>query len=174
MIRSLVDFALNNRIRVLSLAFLLFIWGLVSFHNLPIEAYPDVADTYVQIISQWPGHVAEEVDQQITVLLEVQLNGVPHLTTLVVSGRTVGHHHDLRRRHQHIHGEAGGIGSFGASHHADGSESGTGARLQPDRRILRKFGEEKARRNAPFGGRFVRYAAAASGCMCPSCVRSVY
>ena len=82
MIRSLVDFALNNRILVLSLAVLLFIWGLVSFHNLPIEAYPDVADTYVQIISQWPGHVAEEVEQQITVPLEVQLNGVPHLTPL--------------------------------------------------------------------------------------------
>jgi cobalt-zinc-cadmium resistance protein CzcA len=82
MIRSLVDFALRNRILVLSLAILLFIWGRVSFHNLPIEAYPDVADTYVQIISQWPGHAAEEVEQQITVPLEVQLNGVPHLTHL--------------------------------------------------------------------------------------------
>src|ERR1700756_5607309 len=82
MIRSLVDFALKNRILVLSLAVLLFIWGLVSFHNLPIEAYPDVADTYVQIISQWPGHAAEEVEQQITVPLEVELNGVPHLTHL--------------------------------------------------------------------------------------------
>ena len=82
MIRSLVDFALNNRILVLSLAVLLFIWGLVSFHNLPIEAYPDVADTYVQIISQWPGHAAEEVEQQITVPLEVQLNGVAHMTHL--------------------------------------------------------------------------------------------
>src|SRR6516164_639405 len=82
MIRSLVDFALKNRIMVLSLAILLFVWGLVSFHNLPIEAYPDVADTYVQIISQWPGHAAEEVEQQITVPLEVELNGVPHLTHL--------------------------------------------------------------------------------------------
>jgi cobalt-zinc-cadmium resistance protein CzcA len=82
MIRSFVDFALNNRILVLSLAALLFIWGVVSFHNLPIEAYPDVADTYVQIISQWPGHAAEEVEQQITVPLEVELNGVPHLTHL--------------------------------------------------------------------------------------------
>src|SRR5215469_8124589 len=82
MIRSLVDFALRNRILVLSLAVLLFIWGLVSFHNLPIEAYPDVADTYVQIISQWPGHAAEEVEQQITVPLEVQLNGVAHMTHL--------------------------------------------------------------------------------------------
>jgi len=82
MIRSLIDFALRNRIMVLSLAVLLFIWGLVSFHNLPIEAYPDVADTYVQIISQWPGHAAEEVEQQITVPLEVQLNGVAHMTHL--------------------------------------------------------------------------------------------
>src|SRR6202451_3253630 len=82
MIRYLVDLALNNRVLVLSLAALLFLWGMVSFHNLPIEAYPDVADTYVQIISQWPGHAAEEVEQQITVPLEVQLNGVPHMTHL--------------------------------------------------------------------------------------------
>src|ERR1700685_2185701 len=82
MIRYLVDLALNNRVLVLSLAALLFLWGMVSFHNLPIEAYPDVADTYVQIISQWPGHAAEEVEQQITVPLEVQLNGVPHTTHL--------------------------------------------------------------------------------------------
>ena len=53
-----------------------------SFHNLPIEAYPDVADTYVQIITQWPGHAAEEVEQQITVPLEVNLNGVAHMTHL--------------------------------------------------------------------------------------------
>ena len=82
MIRLLIDFALRNRIMVLSLALVLFIWGIVSFHNLPIEAYPDVADTYTQIISQWPGHAAEEVEQQITVPLEVQLNGVPHMTHL--------------------------------------------------------------------------------------------
>src|SRR5580692_6620079 len=82
MIRYLVDLALNNRILVLSLAVVLFIWGVISFHNLPIEAYPDVADTYVQIITQWPGHAAEEVEQQITVPLEVSLNGVAHLTHL--------------------------------------------------------------------------------------------
>ena len=82
MIRLLIDFALRNRIMVLSLALVLFIWGIYSFHNLPIEAYPDVADTYTQIITQWPGHAAEEVEQQITVPLEVQLNGVPHMTHL--------------------------------------------------------------------------------------------
>src|SRR6202521_1064634 len=82
MIRLLIDFALRNRIMVLSRALVLFIWGCVSFHNLPIEAYPDVADTYTQIISQWAGHAAEEVEQQITVPLEVELNGVAHPTHL--------------------------------------------------------------------------------------------
>ena len=82
MIRGLIDFALHNRIMVMSVALILFIWGVISFHNLPIEAYPDVADTYVQIITQWPGHAAEEIEQQITVPLEVQLNGVSHMTHL--------------------------------------------------------------------------------------------
>ena len=67
---------------VLGGALVLFVWGIISFHNLPIEAYPDVADTYAQIITQWPGHAAEEVEQQITVPLEVELNGVAHLTHL--------------------------------------------------------------------------------------------
>jgi heavy metal efflux system protein len=82
MIRYLIDFALRNRIFVLSVSAILFVWGIISFHNLPIEAYPDVADTYAQIITQWPGHAAEEVEQQITVPLEVQLNGVAHMTHL--------------------------------------------------------------------------------------------
>src|SRR5271169_3260528 len=82
MIRKSIDIALNNRLLVLGGGLVLFLWGIISFHNLPIEAYPDVADTYTQIISQWPGHAAEEVEQQITVPLEVQLNGVPRMTHL--------------------------------------------------------------------------------------------
>ena len=82
MIGALIDFALRNRLLVLGASVVLFLWGVVSFHNLPIEAYPDVADTYVQIITQWPGHAAEEVEQQITVPLEVNLNGVAHMTHL--------------------------------------------------------------------------------------------
>ena len=82
MIGALIDFALRNRLMMLGASLVLFIWGVISFHNLPIEAYPDVADTYVQIITQWPGHAAEEVEQQITVPLEVNLNGVAHMTHL--------------------------------------------------------------------------------------------
>src|ERR1700733_10493600 len=80
MIRAMIDIALRNRLMVLGGALVLFVWGIISFHNLPIEAYPDVADTYAQVITQWPGHAAEEVEQQITVPLEVQLNGVAHMT----------------------------------------------------------------------------------------------
>jgi cobalt-zinc-cadmium resistance protein CzcA len=79
MIHALVDFALNNRFLVLAAAILLLIWGLVSFHNLPVEAYPDVANNYVQIITQWPGRAAEEVEQQVTIPIEIAVNGIPHL-----------------------------------------------------------------------------------------------
>jgi cobalt-zinc-cadmium resistance protein CzcA len=82
MIRALVDFALNNRFVVLAIAVLLLGWGAISFHNLPVEAYPDIADNYATVISQWPGRSAEEVEQQVTVPIEIQMNGIPHLTTL--------------------------------------------------------------------------------------------
>jgi cobalt-zinc-cadmium resistance protein CzcA len=82
MIRRLVDFALKEKLLVLALGFMLLSWGALSFHRLPVEAYPDVADTSVQVITQWPGRAAEEVEQQITVPLEVQLNGVAHLAHL--------------------------------------------------------------------------------------------
>ena len=79
MIRYLVDSALNNRFVVLGLAILIFGVGYLAFHTLPVEAYPDVANTWVQVITQWPGRAAEEVEQQITVPVEIQMNGIPHL-----------------------------------------------------------------------------------------------
>jgi heavy metal efflux system protein len=82
MIRGLVDFALNNRFLILFATLLLLIWGAISFHNLPVEAYPDVANNYVQVITQWPGRAAEEVEQQVTIPLEIVMNGIPHLEHL--------------------------------------------------------------------------------------------
>ena len=82
MIRALVDFALNNRFLMLLAAMLLLTWGAISFHNLPVEAYPDVANNYVQIITQWPGRAAEEVEQQVTIPIEIVMNGIPHLDHL--------------------------------------------------------------------------------------------
>jgi cobalt-zinc-cadmium resistance protein CzcA len=82
MIRRLVDFSLDNRWLVLGAAILLFAWGIISFHNLPVEAYPDVANNYVQIITQWPGRAAEEVEQQVTIPIEIQVAGIPHMEHL--------------------------------------------------------------------------------------------
>src|SRR5437879_8606484 len=82
MLRALVDFALSNRLLVLAIGVLLFIWGIISFRSLPIEAYPDVANNYVEIITQWPGISAEQVEQQVTIPLEIAMNGIPHVTHL--------------------------------------------------------------------------------------------
>ena len=82
MLRGLVDFALKNRWLVLGGVVVLTAWGVVSFRSLPIEAYPDVANNYVQIITQWPGRSAEEIERQVTVPVEIQMAGIPHLTHL--------------------------------------------------------------------------------------------
>lgn len=82
MIRRVVDFALDNRFIILVIAVLLFVWGAISFHDLPVEAYPDVANNYVEVITQWPGRAAEEVEQQVTVPLEIGMAGIPHMSTL--------------------------------------------------------------------------------------------
>ncbi len=82
MIRKLVDFSMENRFLVLAAAVLLLCWGAISFHQLPVEAYPDVANNYVEIITQWPGISAEQIEQQVTVPLEVVMNGVPHVMHL--------------------------------------------------------------------------------------------
>ena len=77
MIRKLVDFALHNRLMVLAIGIVLFAWGIVSFHRLPVEAYPDVANNYVDVIAQWPGISAEQIEQQVTIPLETVMNGIP-------------------------------------------------------------------------------------------------
>ncbi len=58
------------------------VWGVVSFQNLPIDAYPDLSPPQVQIVTQWPGHAAEEVERLITIPLEVEMNGIPKLDAL--------------------------------------------------------------------------------------------
>src|SRR5579859_1065622 len=89
MIPKLVDFALQNRFLVLAAALLLFAWGAISFHQLPVEAYPDVANNYVEVITQWPGISAEQIEQQVTIPLEIVMNGIPgvvHLRSFSIFG----------------------------------------------------------------------------------------
>src|SRR4030088_1277307 len=82
MIRRLVRFALRQRLLVLGATALLVVMGLRAFADLPIEAVPDVEDIHVTIISQWPGHAAEEIERSVTLPIERLMNGTPHLTNL--------------------------------------------------------------------------------------------
>src|SRR5258708_20658949 len=82
MLHKLVDFPLENRLLVIGGAILLLAWGAVSFDQLPVEAYPDVGNNYVEIITQWPGISAEQIEQQVTIPLEVVMNGIPHVVHL--------------------------------------------------------------------------------------------
>jgi cobalt-zinc-cadmium resistance protein CzcA len=81
-IRSLVDFSLENPFIILALALVLLVGGAISFHQLPVEAYPDVANNYVEVITQWSGISAEQIEQQVTIPLEVVMNGIPHVVHL--------------------------------------------------------------------------------------------
>src|SRR3989441_1124368 len=82
MIARVVAFALHQRFITLALALLLTIGGVVSYYRLPIEAYPDVGDVKVEVITLWPGHAAEEVERLITIPLENELNGIASVTFL--------------------------------------------------------------------------------------------
>jgi cobalt-zinc-cadmium resistance protein CzcA len=79
MIRKLIDFVLDFRFLVLAVTCLVLAGGVIAFRRLPVEAYPDVANTSVEVIAQWPGRAAEEVEQQITIPVEIEVNGLPHL-----------------------------------------------------------------------------------------------
>src|SRR5690242_3844612 len=82
MIDRIVSFALTQRFMVLVAMACLSAWGILAFQNLPIDAYPDLSPPRVQIVSQWPGHAAEEVERQITIPLETEMNGIPKLEAL--------------------------------------------------------------------------------------------
>jgi heavy metal efflux system protein len=82
MIARVVSFALSQRFLIVISSLLLMIWGVVSFQKLPIDAYPDLSPPHVVIISQWPGHAAEEVERLITIPLEIEMNGIPQLESL--------------------------------------------------------------------------------------------
>ncbi len=58
------------------------IWGPVSFQELPIDTYPDLSPTHVEIVSQWPGHAAEEIERLVTIPIEIEMNGTPQLESL--------------------------------------------------------------------------------------------
>ncbi len=82
MIARLIGFALQQRFITVALALILTVGGIASYSRLPIEAYPDVGDVKVEVITLWPGHAAEEVERLITIPIENELNGIADVTFL--------------------------------------------------------------------------------------------
>src|ERR1017187_1208087 len=79
MIHRIVQFALRQRLLVLIVTAFIAIGGAVSFQYMPVDAYPDLSSPRVEIITQWPGHAAEEVERLVTLPTEVEMNGVPKM-----------------------------------------------------------------------------------------------
>src|SRR5579872_5090995 len=82
MISRLVSFALRQPFLIVIASLMLMVWGAISFQNLPIDAYPDLSPPHVELITQWPGHAAEEVERLVSIPLEIELNGIPQLASL--------------------------------------------------------------------------------------------
>src|SRR5579884_4239355 len=82
MVERVTSFALSQRFLVFVASVALMIWGAISFQRLPIDAYPDLSPPHVEIITQWPGHAAEEVERLITIPIEIEMNGIPRLDSL--------------------------------------------------------------------------------------------
>ncbi len=82
MIHRIVKFALKQRFVVLLFTVLIAIAGAMSFKRMPVDAYPDLSPPMVELITQWPGHAAEEVERLTTLPLELAMNGTPKLKVM--------------------------------------------------------------------------------------------
>jgi len=82
MIHRIVQAALRQRFLVLISVVAMAVWGAISFQRMPVDAYPDLSPPMVELITQWPGHAAEEMERLVTLPLEVEMNGVPHLVVM--------------------------------------------------------------------------------------------
>jgi cobalt-zinc-cadmium resistance protein CzcA len=82
MIHRIVQFALNQRFLVLMLSAAIGVAGTLAFQRMPVDAYPDLSPPMVEIVTQWPGHAAEEVERLVTLPLEIEMNGAPRMEVM--------------------------------------------------------------------------------------------
>ena len=81
-LKGVLAFSLKNKYFVIFATLLLVVYGVITFRKMPIEAFPDVTNTEITIISQWPGRSAEEVEKFVTIPLELAMNPVQRKTSL--------------------------------------------------------------------------------------------
>src|SRR5690554_6476239 len=79
-VENIIAFSLRNHVLILFFTVILLVAGVVSFINTPIEAYPDVTNTRVRVITQWPGRSAEEVEKFVTLPIMREMNTIPRKT----------------------------------------------------------------------------------------------
>src|ERR1700744_1482240 len=82
MIHHIVQFSLRQRLLILLMVAFIVVGGAISFQHMPVDAYPDLSPPMVEIITQWPGHAAEEIERLVTVPTEVEMNGVPKMSVM--------------------------------------------------------------------------------------------
>jgi cobalt-zinc-cadmium resistance protein CzcA len=81
-IKKVIAFSLKNKLFIFFATIVLIIWGIISFRNIPIEAFPDVTNTQITIITQWPGRSGEEVEKFVTIPIEVAMNPIQKKTSV--------------------------------------------------------------------------------------------
>ena len=81
-IRTILAFSLKNKIFIFLATLVLIVWGVIAFKGIPIEAFPDVTNTQITIITQWPGRSAEEVEKFVSIPIEVAMNPVQKKTSV--------------------------------------------------------------------------------------------
>src|SRR5947199_3517780 len=82
MIHRIVQASLRQKFFVLMLTVFITVGGILSFQRMPVDAYPDLSPPQVEIVTQWPDHAAEEVERLVTLPLELEVNGVPHMVVM--------------------------------------------------------------------------------------------
>jgi cobalt-zinc-cadmium resistance protein CzcA len=82
MIHRIVQSALRQRFLILILTAFVAVGGGISFQHMPVDAYPDLSPPMVEIITQWPGHAAEEIERLVSLPTEVEMNGVPKMSVM--------------------------------------------------------------------------------------------
>src|SRR6202047_2231210 len=82
MIHRIVQLALQQRFLVLMFTVFVAVGGAVAFQRMPVDAYPDLSPPRVELITQWPGHAAVEIERLVTLPIEVEMNGVPKMIVM--------------------------------------------------------------------------------------------
>ena len=133
MIHRIVQAALRQRFLVLVLTGFITVGGIISFQKMPVDAYPDLSPPQVEIITQWPGHAAEEVERLVSLPLELEMNGTPHMSVM----RSISLYGlsdirlDLRGRHRRLLRPPNCFRAHGPGHSSNRSDTQPGAALQP-------------------------------------------